>query len=158
MEEEKKENKGLTPIDNGYVYDKFRWTQKAKEVSICIPLLKTIKPKDLKIIFKPEHLYVKIKDDEPIFDGKLFSKIKCEDSTWLIEDSDDNNELVIELEKKKFDEWWSCVLIGEEELDMSLIRPPNAYIGDLDQETRYTIDKMLYEQEIKEKSGFYDRK
>ena len=154
MEEEKKENKGLTPIDNGYVYDTFRWTQRAKEVTINIPLPKDITKRDIKVEFYPEKLYVKIKDNEPIFNGVLFSKIKCEDSMWLVED----NELVIELEKKKFDEWWSCVLKGEEELDMSLIRPPNAYIGDLDQETRYTIDKMLYEQEMKEKSGFYDRK
>ena len=33
--------------------------------------------------------------------------------------------------------------------------PPNANISDLDQETRATINKMMFEQQEKEKQGFY---
>jgi hypothetical protein len=44
---------------------------------------------------------------------------------------------------------------GDPEIDLSLVRPPNANISDLDQETRATINKMMFEQQEKEKNGFY---
>ena len=59
------------------------------------------------------------------------------------------------VEKKKFDEWWTCLLKGQPELDASKIAPPQGNISDLDDVTRATIDKMMYDQEIKEKNGFY---
>lgn len=145
----------LDPIENGYVYDNYKWTQNAKDVSLYIPLDYNIKSKDLIIKFSPNHLFVGIKNQEPIFDGELFSVVKAENSTWLMNTDSITKELVIELDKKKFDEWWGSVFKGEQELDMSKIRPPTANITDLDAATRATIDKMLYDQEQKEKQGFY---
>jgi len=147
------ENKGvLIPNkENGYDYENYRWTQRAKEVSIYIPLNSNIKSKNIKVKFFPNRIQVEIENSDLSLDGELYSLIKAEDSTWLISD----NELVIELEKKKFDEWWTCLLKGQPELDASKIAPPQGNISDLDDVTRATIDKMMYEQEIKEKNGFY---
>lgn len=149
------ENKGvLIPNkENGYDYEDYRWTQRAKEVSIHIPLKPGVKSKDVKISFHPNRIHVNVNNSDMILEGELHSLIKVEDSTWLIFD----NELVIELEKKKFDEWWTCLLKGQEELDGSKIAPPQGSISDLDDVSRATIDKMMYEQEVKEKNGFYNR-
>jgi CS domain len=152
--EEVKNDVKLEPIENGYEYDNYKWTQNAKDVSLYIPIDSNIKSKDLIIKFQPNHLLVSVKNQPPIFDGELFSTIKAENCTWLIS-NDTRRELIVELDKKKFDEWWGSVFKGERELDMSKIRPPTANITDLDSATRATIDKMLYDQDQKEKQGYY---
>jgi len=153
------EEKGLPPVNNGFVLDNYRWTQNHKDVSLHIPLQKHIKCKDIDVRFNPTRLFIKIRDQEsPIIDGDLFSIVKAENCTWLIENSCDTYELVVELDKKKFDEWWKYAIKGEPEIDLSKIVTGQGSLDDLDQETRMTIDKMLYEQKIKEEQGFYDRK
>jgi hypothetical protein len=157
VEEEKlDENKGLTPNnDNGYDFETYKWTQNAKDLSLYIPIPENIKGKDIIIDFNPTKILVGIKGSQPIFDGELFSIIKTDNCTWLINSDDGKRELVVELDKKKFDEWWPCVMKGDQEIDLSKVRPPNANISDLDQETRATINKMMFEQQEKEKNGFY---
>ena len=144
------DEKGLFPINNGLVLENYRWTQNQKDVSITIPIESNTRTKDIEIKFNPTTLNVKIKGKE-IINGELFSVIKSENSTWLIDDS----ELVIELDKKKFDEWWDCALKGEPKIDLSKIVTEKGSLDDLDQETRMTIDKMLYDQKKKEEQGFY---
>ena len=149
------EKKGLEPVENGFEFENYKWTQNAKDVSLHIPISKNIKSKDINIDFNPTKLYVSIGNETPLFNGELFGIIKTENCTWFINDDGKKRELVVELDKKKFDEWWGCVLKGDPEIDQSKIRPPNASISDLDQETRATINKMMYDQEQKEKQGFY---
>jgi hypothetical protein len=153
------EEGGVPPVNNGNVFDNYYWTQNHKDVSIHIPLQKNIRCKDIEVKFNPLHLYVKIRDqDSPVINGNLFSKVKAENCTWIIENSCDSYELIVELDKKKFDEWWKYAIEGEPQIDLSKIVTGQGSIDDLDQETRMTIDKMLYEQRIKEQQGFYDRK
>jgi hypothetical protein len=155
--EEKSEetSKGLAPNnDNGYDFENYKWTQNAKDLSLYIPISENIKGKDIIVELNPTKILVGIRGSEPFFNGELFSVIKTDNCTWLI-NSDDKRELVVELDKKKFDEWWPCVMKGDPEIDLSLVRPPNANMSDLDQETRATINKMMFEQQEKEKQGFY---
>ena len=142
---EEEEKKGLVPIGNGYEFSNYKWTQNAKDVSINIP------------IFSPNIISITI-NGQIFLEGELFSIIKSENSMWLIDSDNKKRELIVELDKKKFDEWWPCVLKGDTEIDLSKVRPPNANISDLDQETRATIGKMMFEQEEKEKNGFYKDK
>ena len=44
---------------------------------------------------------------------------------------------------------------GEPKIDLSKIVTGKGSLDDLDQETRMTIDKMLYDQKKKEEQGFY---
>jgi len=146
------EDKGLQPINNGLVLENYKWTQNHKDISIFIKLPKNIRGKDVDVKFNHDRLYVNIRgQDKPIINGQLFSLVKSENCTWLIDDG----ELIIELDKKKFDEWWKCVIIGEPIIDLAKIITEQGSVSDLDQETRMTIDKMLYEQKIKEEQGFY---
>jgi len=149
-------DKGLTPtVDNGYDFGHYKWTQNARDVTLYLPLPDSIKGKDLFVDIHPTTIKVvnKIKN-ETMFEGELFGLIKAENSTWLI-NNDTTRELVIELDKKKFDDWWGGIRKSDPEIDLSKVRPPNAHISDLDQETRATIGKMMHEQEEKEKAGFY---
>ena len=41
--EEVKNDVKLEPIDNGYEYDNYKWTQNAKDVSLYIPIDSNIK-------------------------------------------------------------------------------------------------------------------
>ena len=56
-------------------------------------------------------------------------------------------------DKFKKHEWWECFLVGDDKIDTSKVVPATEYIGDLDQETRMTIDKMMFEQRMKEKAN-----
>jgi len=142
--------------ENGYDFSNYRWTQNAKDVTIFIPISDDIKSRDIKVDFATNRLCVSIKG-EIFFNGstmELTNLIKPDDCTWFI-DSDDKRMLIIELDKKKFDEWWVCIMKGDQEIDASKIRPPNAQISDLDSSTRATIDKMMYDEKIKQENGFY---
>ena len=157
---EKIEDKGLTPNnDNGYDFENYRWTQNALDLTLYLPLPDSIKSRDLKVDIRPTSLSIMNKiSNKVLFEGELFSTIKVENSTWLINNDSDKRELVVEMDKKKFDEWLPVIRKGDKEIDLSLVRPPNANISDLDQETRSTIAKMQFDQEQKEKAGFYKDK
>lgn len=149
-----KEFKGLVPNkDNGHDFENYRWTQDAHGLSLYIPISEDVKSKDISLDLHPDEISIKVKGNV-VFEGKLFSLIKVENCTWFINNFE-KRELVVELDKKKFDEWWAKTVSHETEIDLSLVRPPNANISDLDQETRATINKMMFEQQEKEKQGFY---
>jgi len=155
VQEPVEEKKGLKPNkNNGYDFENYVWTQEAKGLSLNIPISESTKRKDINIIFNPNKISITI-NGHTFLEGELFSLIKTENSMWLIDTENKKRELIVELDKKKFDEWWPSVLKGDPEIDLSLVRPPNANISDLDQETRATIDKMMFEQQEKEKNGFY---
>lgn len=149
------ENKGIEPINNGNEFNTYKWTQNHKDVSIVIYLEKGLKPRDIQVNFFPNSISVfNKKNNSLLLSGDLYSIIKAENSLWYF---DEDNNLVLELDKKKFDEWWKFALKGEPEINLQKIVTPNGSLEDLDQETRMTIDKMLFEEKMKRESGYYDR-
>ena len=130
-------------INNGLELENYKWTQNHKDVTIIIPITKNIKSKDISIKFSHNKLYVNILDSI-IIDNELFGLVIKDNCTWMI----DNLDLIIELDKKKFDDWWKYAIKGEPEIDLSKIITENTS-EHLDQETKSSIDKMIYEQSIK---------
>ena len=130
-------------INNGLELENYKWTQNHKDVTIIIPITKNIKSKDISIKFSHNKLYVNILDST-IIDNELFGLVIKDNCTWMI----DNLDLIIELDKKKFDDWWKYAIKGEPEIDLSKIITENTS-EHLDQETKSSIDKMIYEQSIK---------
>ena len=132
------------PINNGGKTDKYIWQQTAYDITLLFPLFEN-KKKDVDLKFTPEKLTLKMKN-ELIYENKFVHSIKCESSTWYIED----NNIVMEFDKYKKHEWWKSVFEGDDEIDTSKVTPASETFSDLDSSTRSTIDKMLYEQQLKE--------
>jgi hypothetical protein len=59
------------------------------------------------------------------------------------EDGKNGKELRIELQKANGMEWWSCVIVGHPEIDVTKLEPENSQLSDLDGETRAMVEKMM---------------
>jgi hypothetical protein len=153
-EEEKKEEeefKGLPPnSENGFTTDKYHWTQQHKEIVVYIPIEAHIKSKHINVKFTPDSLSI-IVDNKLILKGDFVEKIKCEGSTWYLNNDGKKRELVVELEKLVFDHWWASVVKGEPKIDTSKVTPAQGSLDDLDQESKALAFKMMYEQQVKDK-------
>ncbi|KAF2076637.1 hypothetical protein CYY_002066 [Polysphondylium violaceum] len=125
----------------------YTWTQTLTEVTVTINSSTPIKSRDLLITINTDSLFVKNKTtNETIIDGKLSKSIKKADSMWSIEDG---KTIVLELSKVNKTEWWSCVIQGHPEIDVTQIKPENSQLSDLDGETRSMVEKMMYDQRQK---------
>lgn len=91
-----------------------------------------------------------MKGQEPILSGELCKEIKVEDSTWTLRmsaassylvkviytRSEDQQLVLIHLEKLNQQTWWENVLTHHPKIDTRKIEPENSKLSDLDSETR----------------------
>lgn len=82
--------------------------------------------------------------EEPIIDGELHERVKCEDSFWNVED---NEFLNINLEKME-EKIWKTVMAGDDEIDPKSVDQTKA-VEDFDLETQGHLVKVLYERNRK---------
>ncbi|QCD99730.1 protein BOBBER 1-like [Vigna unguiculata] len=147
---EKKKNQETASIvpnkGNGLDLEKYSWTQTLQEVNVSVPVPNGTKSRFVICDIKKNHLKVGLKGQPPIIDGELYESIKPDDCYWSIEDQ---NTISILLTKHNQMEWWKCVVKGDPEIDTQKVEPENSKLGDLDPETRQTVEKMMFDQRQK---------
>lgn len=140
------------PVNNGGICKNYVWTQTAYELSILIPIHdNNLRSKDLDIKMLPNLLTIFNKlNNQILIEGEFYLPIKVEKSIWYIDSQDSQRILILDLQKLKPQEWWPTPIKGHPEIDTAKVTPANENISDLDDETRATVAKMLYDQKIKE--------
>jgi hypothetical protein len=146
-DDKKEEDDEPAPICNGGTTPKYVWTQTLSELSINIPLPPNTKAKDLTVSITKTHLKIIHKStNETIVDDSLSKSIIVDDSFWTIED---NNMLVLTLQKLNQMEWWPAPCLNDPTINLQKINPESSNLSDLDGETRKTVEKMMYDQRQK---------
>ncbi|KAG8219762.1 nuclear movement protein nudC [Butyriboletus roseoflavus] len=125
----------------------YTWRQELGEVDIVVPVPKPTRAKDLAITIQKKKLSVGLKGKDNILDGELCKEIKVEDSTWTLEDQ---QSILIHLEKVNEQQWWENVLTHHPKIDTRKIQPENSKLSDLDGETRGMVEKMMFDNQQKQ--------
>lgn len=118
---------------------------------MIVPVPKGTRARDLVITLQKKKLSVGLKGQDSILSGELCKEIKVEDSTWTVREytklihprysylsllSEDNQFVLIHLEKLNKEQWWENVLTHHPKIDTRKIEPGNSKLSDLDGETR----------------------
>ncbi|CAH8275111.1 unnamed protein product [Arabidopsis lyrata] len=152
MEVEKpKEEKESGPIvpnkGNGLDFEKYSWGQNLQEVTINIPVPEGTKSRSVTCEIKKNRLKVGLKGQDLIIDGEFFTSVKPDDCFWNIEDQ---KMISVLLTKQDQMEWWKYCVKGEPEIDTQKVEPESSKLGDLDPETRASVEKMMFDQRQKQ--------
>ncbi|KAG7534067.1 HSP20-like chaperone [Arabidopsis thaliana x Arabidopsis arenosa] len=147
-EEEKKESGPIVPNQgNGTDLENYSWVQNLQEVTVNIPVPTGTKARSVVCEIKRNRLKVGLKGQDPIIDGELYRSVRPDDCYWNIEDQ---KMISILLTKHDQMEWWKCCVKGEPEIDTQKVEPETSKLGDLDPETRSTVEKMMFDQRQKQ--------
>ncbi|CAI5966678.1 unnamed protein product [Closterium sp. NIES-64] len=132
---------------NGADLGRYSFTQTLGELNLAIPLPAGTKARGVTVEIKKTRLVAGLKGQAPVLEGELWAPVKVDDCIWSIEDNPGGGRtLSILLTKVNRMEWWSAVVRGEPEIDTQKVEPENSKLGDLDAETRQTVEKMMYDQ------------
>jgi len=128
----------------------YKWSQTLSEAMVIVPIPDHIRSRDIECTISKTHLMFKIKGQQPLIDGELYKPVKVSDSGWQIEESKEGKAVVIDLSRVNKMEWWKCVIIGHPEVDTTKLEPENSKLGDLDDDTRGIVQKMMFDQRQKQ--------
>ncbi|WIA40640.1 hypothetical protein OEZ86_013976 [Tetradesmus obliquus] len=144
--EKSDQSKGIKPnAGRGADLGSYSWTQTLQEVSVAVPVGKGLKAKQLDVVASKQHIRVGVTGQQPIIDGALTEPIKADETMWNLSDG------VVELTLTKAEgmHWWSSVVAGGPAIDVQAVEPESSKLGDLDPETRQTVEKMMFDQRQK---------
>lgn len=127
----------------------YTWEQTLDDVTVSVIVDASVPAKMINVKITKDHLIVGIKGKEPIIDGKLSELVKASDCSWTTVSVKNGKEIQIELIKQQGMHWWKNVIEGDPEIDVTKIEPANSKLSDLDDETRQTVEKMMYDQRAK---------
>ncbi|KAI0651938.1 nuclear movement protein nudC [Trametes meyenii] len=125
----------------------YSWTQQLGDVDVTVPVPKGTRGRDLSVVIQKKKLSVGLKGKEPILSGELCKDIKIDESTWTLEDQE---TVLIHLEKQNKQQWWENVLTHHPKIDTTKIQPENSKLSDLDGETRGMVEKMMFDNQQKQ--------
>jgi len=95
---------------NGAKTEKYNWAQQTLNVDVQIKLPPGTTARQVICIIKTKHLKVMVKGaSEPILDGELYERVKCDDSFWNVEDNEFLNVYLQKMEEKI----WTTVMLGD---------------------------------------------
>ena len=138
-------------IGNGLRTDKYSFTQTLSDITINVFLPQGIKGKDLNVVIQQKHLKVQIKGQNPIIDGELPERINSEEAIWTVDTIDGERVWSLTLDKADKMKWWESAIVGDQKINTKKIEPENSKLSDLDSETRQTVEKMMFDQQQKQK-------
>eukprot|EP00996_Jenningsia_fusiforme_P001226 NODE_2120_length_1289_cov_68.337097_g1928_i0.p1 GENE.NODE_2120_length_1289_cov_68.337097_g1928_i0~~NODE_2120_length_1289_cov_68.337097_g1928_i0.p1 ORF type:complete len:334 (-),score=108.50 NODE_2120_length_1289_cov_68.337097_g1928_i0:142-1143(-) len=146
--EDDDEGKGMKPnVGNGGTGVGYVWTQTLQELEVKVELGMNLKSRDCDVVISARHLKVAIKRGRVIIDGELAEMVKTPECFWTLEDG---HIVVVHLTKYNQMEWWKNVVKGHPEINVQKVQPENSKLGDLDGETRQTVEKMMFDQRQKQ--------
>ena len=138
---------GLPPnAGNGADLAAYSWTQTLAEVVVAIPLPAGTRASACDVSFMRTHLRAGLKEADPILSGQLDASVLPDECTWSVQDG---RTLEVTLTKADTMKWWARVIEGEPSIDVTKVEPENSKLGDLDAETRATVEKMMWDQRQK---------
>ncbi|KAM0673534.1 hypothetical protein GVAV_002909 [Gurleya vavrai] len=123
----------------------YKWEQNHDDLIVTLDIPEN-SAKDIQINLTNCYLTVKLKNE--IVLQKTYTKnINSDSLVWYV---DDNILYITILKEKK--EWWTNCFVGDEAIDVEEIAK-NRPVGmeGMDLETQQMINKMMYEQQNKEK-------
>ncbi|XP_056641361.1 nudC domain-containing protein 3 [Diorhabda sublineata] len=128
---------------NGGIFNNYCWSQTIKEVDVTVKVPQNINRKHLMVSILPTSISVQSKNEDYLLKGELCEKCKANDTVWSL----DGQKLQIHLEKCR-EKWWTCLVKGETELDISKIDCSRPY-EDLSEEEQAKIEELKWNQERK---------
>jgi len=146
--EEADEGTGQKPnAGNGGEAEWGTWTQTLGELDLRVKVPHGTSGKQLKVIIKKRFLSVALKGAEaPIMEGELYADVQTDECYWTVEDK---SFLSVQFTKVNQMEWWDKVISTDPAINTKKVEPENSKLGDLDGETRQTVEKMMYDQRQK---------
>lgn len=132
---------------NGGAGKGYTWTQTLSEVVVTVQVPVGTPGKMVECVIKEGALVAGVRGEERVIDGALFAAVRVDECFWQVDASD--GTLTVQMEKMDRMNWWACVIVGDEEIDVSKVEPDNSKLGDLDGETRGMVEKMMYDQRQK---------
>uniref|UniRef100_A0A452IU47 NudC domain-containing protein 1 n=1 Tax=Gopherus agassizii TaxID=38772 RepID=A0A452IU47_9SAUR len=111
------EENQLEKKEDGKIADKKRdpvyyWQQSEDDLTVTIHLPQDITKDDIQVQFSPDHIFVALKSQPPLVEGKLCSSIDHESCTWIIRD----NSTVLFLKKSSLflsRPMWPELIVGD---------------------------------------------
>ncbi|GAB1299341.1 NudC domain-containing protein 1 [Apodemus speciosus] len=110
MDEDRPETTKVEPL--------YYWQQSEDDLTVTVRLPESSTKEDIQVQFLPDNINIKLKDIQ-VLEGKLYSSIDHEGSTWIIKE---NDSLEISLIKKNEGLTWPELVVGDKQGE--LIRDP----------------------------------
>ncbi|KAM9100746.1 nudC domain-containing protein 1 isoform X1 [Sarcophilus harrisii] len=109
-EKQSEENKEDNLTDNNKAEPLYYWQQTEEDLTIIIQLSENISKEDIEVRFSPDHISIALKK-QPCLEGKLYSSVDHESSTWIIKE---NKSLEVSLIKKDEGLTWPELVLGDD--------------------------------------------
>lgn len=83
-------------------------------------------------------------DKKVLVDGELQWRVHAEDSIWTLFPGE---HIHISLDKVE-ERWWTCVILGDQEIDKSKI-DTTRYISEFDEQTQTDYERVMFDHRQK---------